>query len=53
MLEDMAEEEMTGEDVDLLDLLPKPTKTNKKRAKKVIAMSDRRRSARLKKQSII
>ena len=51
--EDMAEEETVGEDVDLLDLLPKPTKTLKKREKKIIATSDRRHSVRLKKQSII
>jgi hypothetical protein len=40
----MAEEESIEEDVDHLDLLPKPVKTTKKRGKEVIAMSDRRRS---------
>lgn len=50
--EDMDDDELLGAEVDHLDLLPKPVNTNHKRTKKVATISNRRRSARLKKQIV-
>ena len=50
--EDLDDDETLGVEVDHLDLLPQPVLSKQKRNKKVLSTSNRRRSARLKKQII-
>ena len=49
--EDMEDEETLGVEADQLDLLPQPVVSKRKRNKKVLGTSQRRCSARLKKQT--